>query len=117
MSPPSSGSKNKSSKKPARKRVPPVNGLRAVISQKIKALRFYDLPARRGSRRCPPSISRLKGLDCSLSAVEVWARFVKSGLAPLYQEISHRRPGFDCRSGHAGFLLDEVTLGQVSSEC
>jgi hypothetical protein len=32
------------------------------------------------------------------------------------RKIKHRRPGFEPCSGHVGFVVDEVPLGQVSSE-
>jgi hypothetical protein len=28
-----------------------------------------------------------------------------------------RRPGFDSKSGHVGFVVDKVALGQFSSSC
>jgi hypothetical protein len=33
------------------------------------------------------------------------------------QACSRRRPGFEPRSGHVGFMVDKVVLGQVFSEC
>jgi hypothetical protein len=43
-----------------------------------------------------------------------WAMRYSSGdLSP----VSHRgRPGFDHRSGHVGFVVEKVALGQVFSE-
>jgi hypothetical protein len=37
-------------------------------------------------------------------------------LRPLVANFPPRRPGFEPRSGHVGFVVDKVALGQVFSE-
>jgi hypothetical protein len=43
-------------------------------------------------------------------------RYIVSILWASSSNLPPRRPGFDLRSGHVGFVVDKVALGQVSSE-
>jgi hypothetical protein len=51
-----------------------------------------------------------------MNAWRVTSRQAVPLLKGLVPGILPRRPGFDPRSGHVGFVVDKVTLGQVFSE-
>jgi hypothetical protein len=60
-----------------------------------------------------PTLSLSKQSSSSLLTHLRFGRAIAQGLVPGF---SPRRPGFEPRSGHVGFVVDRVALGQVSSE-
>jgi hypothetical protein len=64
---------------------------------------------------CPCQIQGMCLKLCS-SSVFLWLEGTVSKLRRLFAGFSLRRPGFDPRSSHVGFVVDKVEMEQVSFE-
>jgi hypothetical protein len=57
-------------------------------------------------------------LRCTQHDSGITVQFMNGTAGPCHSPgFPPRRPGFDPKSGHVGFVVDNVTLGQVLSQC